>query len=294
MKKRGNVFRRLREEMASQLSFYVDEASDASVFILPFKDNLGDNLVIRLRDNEQHYVVDDGGLTSNTLFVISETTGGVKSGKLASSLISSFGAHLNKAEGLVELTAGYYEVVPKMLHFIKMLLTLDTMLGEVVKEEREIGRPQRQSLGPRASQKLRKPLNPLIKLGQVSYRFLVDGLTVPDWMVDFAYEPVPPYLAPPAQMVLYITVDLAVVDPVLKATYAFSRAIDIKAAHKDYDIRIAFDAHGQNSTSASAARFLSEHQIDTKAYTAIDLSKKQELAKLVNRVNSEIGMPLAE
>ncbi len=276
----------------SQFHFYVDETYDAGVFVLPFKDNLGDNFIIRLRRNEGHYILDDGGVTRNTLLIMAETVGGVKSGKLVSALLRSFDAHFNRAEGLIELVSGFDKIIPKMLHFTKLLATLDTMLVEIVKEERELVKPQRQSLGPRASQRIRKSLKPLIKVGKVSHRFTVDGLTIPDWMVDFAYEPKLEPIAQSVELVVLITVDLAVLDPVLKATYAFSRAVDIRSAHAKYDIKIAFDRHGQNSTSLNAANFLVEHQLDSRAYSAIDISRPPDYMELVNRINRETGMPL--
>ncbi len=292
MKTYEEIFGVLKEEVGKQLDFYVDEIENVGVFILPFKDNLGDNFVMRLRRNEEHYVLDDGGATTNTLLIISETVGGVKSGKLVSALIRSFDAHLNRAESLIELKSGFDEIIPKVLHFTKLLVTLDTMLVEVAEEERELARPQRRTLGPRVSQRVRKALNPLIKVGKVSHRFMVDGLTVPDWMVDFAYEPKLEPVAQTVELAVLIAVDLAVLDPVLKATYAFSRAVDIKSAHEKYDIRIAFDRHGQNSASLNAANFLAQHQTDSQAYTTIDLSKKQKFSDLVNLVNRETGMPL--
>lgn len=292
MKTYEDIFRELKEEVENQFHFYVDETDNAGVFILPLKDNLGDNFIIRLRGNEGYYILDDGGVTRNALLIMSETVGGVKSSKLVSALLRSFDARFNRAEGLIELVSGFDEIIPRMLHFTKLLATLDTMLVEIVKEERELVKPQRQSLGPRASQRIRKSLSPLIKIRKVSHRFIVDGLTVPDWMVDFAYEPKLEPIAQSVELAVLITVDFAVLDPVLKATYAFSRAVDIKSAHAKYDIKIAFDRHGQNSTSLNAANFLIEHQLDSRAYNTIDISKAPNYAELVNRINRETGMPL--
>ncbi len=292
MKTYEDIFRQLREEVGDQFRLYLDETSDMGVFVLPFKDNLGDNFVIRVRENDGYFILDDGGIAKNTLFIMSETIGGVKSGKLVSVLVRSFDARFDKIEGLVELVSGYDEVVPKLLHFVKLLVTMDTMLVEIGKEEKELARPYRQSLGLRASHRIRRSLRPLIQVRKVDYRVTVDGLTVPDWLVDFAYKPTLELLAIEVEMVILISVDLAVLDPVVKATYAYSRAMDIKAAHAKYDIRIAYDTHGQNSASASGANFISEHQIYDKAYTAIDLSKRENFAELVRTVNRETGMPL--
>lgn len=292
MKRHEEIFKQLQDDVVRQFQLLRDRTSEASVFVLPFKDSYGDNLVIRLRENEKCFILDDGGIASNALFVISETVGGIKANKLVSSLIKSFGARLDQTEGLVEIESGYNEVIPKILHFTKMLITLDTMLVDIAKEEREEEKPERQSLGPRALHKLRKPLKPLIEAGNIKPRYVVAGKAVPDWMVDLAYKPLYPYLARQSELVLFITVDLAVHDPILKSAHAFSRAVDIKAAHENYDIRIAYDRHGQNSTSLNAANLLSEHQADSKAYTAIDLANEQDFVKLVNQVRQENGMKL--
>lgn len=94
-------------------------------------------------------------------------------------------------------------------------------------------------------------------------------------------------------MVVFIAVDLAVPDPILKAAHAFSRAVDIGARHRDYDIKVAFDTHGQNNSVKNAANFLVQHQTDTSAYTAMDLSKREDLASLLEKVRQETGATLA-
>ncbi len=292
MKTYEDIFRQLRDEVGNQFHFYMDETSERGIFVLPFKDSMGDNFVIRVRENDRHFILDDAGIMQNTLFTMSQTIGGTRPNKLVSALVRSFDAHFDQMEGVVELASGYDEIVPKLLHFVKLLVTLDTMLVEIGKEEKELARPYRQSLGPRASHRIRRSLRPLIQARKVNHRVTVDGLTVPDWMVDFAYKPTLERLVVEVEMVILISVDLAVLDPVVKATYAYARAMDIKAAHAKYDIRIAYDTHGQNSASASGANFLSEHQIYDKAYTAIDLSKRENFGELVRTVNRETGMSL--
>ncbi len=288
----NNLFEKIKSEIGNQLDFYIDEKASKAIFVLPLKDNLGDNFIIRIGENKEHFVLDDAGMIQNTLFAINEIIGGVRAGRLVSVLVRSFDARLDKVEGVIELGSRYDEIVPKLLHFAKLLVTIDTMLVEIGKEEKALARPYRQSLGPRASQRMRKSLKPLIDVKKVNHRVSVDGLTVSDWMVDFAYKPITRRLATDVEMVILISVDLAVVDPVMKATYAYSRAMDIKAAHDKYAIRIAYDTHGQNSASASGANFLNEHQIRDKAYTAIDLSKAINYTNLVETVNRETGMPL--
>ena len=292
MKKYEGKFEQIKTEIGNQFYFYVDENLDMGIFVLPIRDNLGDNFIVRLGEKDGHLILDDAGMIQNTLFMMSETVGGIKATRLVSALVTSFGAHFDKIEGLVELVSEYDEVIAKLLHFVKLLVTMDTMLVEIGKEESELVRPYRQSLGPRASQRIRKSLRPLIQVGKVDYRMTVDGLTVPDWLVDFAYKPILKRLFMEVEMVILISVDLAVLDPIVKATYAYSRAMDIKAAHTKYDIRIAYDTHGQDSASASGANFLREHQIYDKAYTAVDLSKRENFIDLVNSVNRETGMPL--
>ncbi|GAH63283.1 unnamed protein product, partial [marine sediment metagenome] len=56
MKTQEEIFKQLKEEVGNQLRFYVDETSNVSVFVLPFKDNLGDNFVIRLRQDDGYYI----------------------------------------------------------------------------------------------------------------------------------------------------------------------------------------------------------------------------------------------
>ncbi len=292
MKTYEHIFNTLKEEMGNRLEYYLDEDSDAGIFIMPIKDNMGDNFVMRLRENNSHYIIDDGGAISNALFIMSETIGGTRASRLVSDLTRSFDCHFNRAEGVIELLASEGKIVPTLLHFTKLLVTLDTMLVEIGKEERAAERPQRQSLGPRASHRVRRRLSPLIKAEKVSNRVIINGLTVPDWMVDFAYKPKIEPVASTIELVLLITVDLAVIDPIIKAGHAYMRAVDIKSMHANYDIHIGYDRHGQNSTSAHAADFITQHQIDTRSYHAIDLSNASDYEDLFSRIGRETGMPI--
>lgn len=239
MTKYEEIFEQLKNEVGRQFHFYMDEISKAGVLTLPFKDSSGDNFIVRLSEDNRRFKLDDGGTIKSSLLLITETGGGVRPIRIIDSLTRSFNAHFNESEGLIELTSEYNEIIPKLLHFIKMLITLDTMLLEIAVEEKEKEKekPHRVSLGPRASQKLWTPLKPLIKGEKVRHRFEIDGLTIPDWMVDFAYKPTGPHMALLPDMILLITVDLAVLDPITKATHAYSRAIDIKAAHDEIPVK---------------------------------------------------------
>lgn len=288
-----DIIDQLKKTLGEQCHFYSDEISGMFILVLPFKDSIGDNFIIRLKEENDGYILDDGGLINNSAFIISETVGGKKADRLVSSLVKNFNARINQEEGVIELSSRIDEIISRLFHFGKLLVTIDTMLVEVTKEEKETNKTQRESLGPRASHKLRKPLNQLIRDGIVNHRYMVDGLTVPDWIVDFAYRPTITQLGDLPEMVVFITVDLAVLDPILKAAHAFSRAIDIKAAHKYYDIQVAFDTHGQNSSSTNAKRFLTEHQMDNRAYAALDLSDTEKFDSILRRVRQETGAVLS-
>lgn len=294
MKTYGEIFEQVKSEMGEQLDFYIDENANMGIVTLPFRDNLGDNFVVRIGKNDVHFILDDAGLVQNTLFMMSQTLGGLKASRLVNALVRSFDAHFDRVEGVIGLVSGYDEVESRLLHFLKLLITIDTMLVEVGKEEKEAVRPYRQSLGPRASQRIRKSIKPLIDIKKVNHRVEVSGISVSNWLVDFAYKPTLERLAVETELVVLISVDLAVLDPIFKATYAHSRATDIRAAHRNYDIRIAYDAHGQNSNAESGANFLRQHEIYERAYSTIDLSSKEKFVELVRAVNRETGMPFTD
>lgn len=278
--------------LREQFDLMIDEASDSCILALPFKDSMGDNFVIRIREHNGLFVLDDAGVTENTLFTIRETIGDRKAEQLVNELMVSFDAHLDRAEGVIETKSQQGEINDKLLHFTKLLLTLDTMLVQTVSVEKQAEKPHRQSLGPRASQKIRKSLHPLIKEGLINYRYTIDGLAIPDWLVDFVYKPSLQPLAQTSEFVILITVDLAVVEPILKSAHAYSRAVDIKTAHQNYELRIIFDTHGQNSASSNAARFITEHELYSKAYKAIDVSEAAKYGDFVATVNREVALNL--
>ena len=292
MDNKENILSSVIERIKGQFELSIDDSSGSGIIKLPFMDSIGDNYVVRIRDDNGRCFVDDAGRIENTIFTIRETIGERKSEKLERDLVDSFGANINQQEGVIELEVHGDEVVDCVLHLSKLMITLDTMLNQRVKEERERERPHRQSLGPRASQRIRKSLHPAIDEGLVNYRHIVSGLTMPDWLVDFIYKPSIQPMAQTAEAIVVITVDLDVADPIIKSTHAFSRAIDIKAEHKNYELRIAYDTHGQNSNSEHAANFLIEHQLYRNEYKTIDISKSGNYRELITEINREVSLDL--
>jgi len=292
MKVRKELLDEALEGLRAQFEWIIDEKSDSYVLSLPFKDGMGDNFVIRVRDGDEKYAIDDAGTIGNTLFTIRETIRDRKSEQMARALIDSFGAAIDLDEGTIGFQAKYEEIQDKILHLSKLMVSLDTILTQRIKEERKEERSQRQSLGPRASQKIRKSLHSMIEEGLVNYRYMVDGLTIPDWLVDFAYKPLMEPLVQTSELIVVITVDLAVLDPIMKSAHAFSRAVDIKAAHQNYEIRVAYDTHGQNSNSENAANFLREHQLYRNEYLAIDVSETGHYVDFLNNISREVALDL--
>ena len=176
-----------------------------------------------------------------------------------------------------------------MSRFLKLVLTLDTLLAASSRDSRAREEPHKQSLGPRASQKLHSSLLPLIKTQKVRYKGIVDGMVIPDWLVDVQYEQRPVISRPRTETVLIIAVDLAVQDPVQRATHAHARAWDIKKKHSPYDIRVVYDTHGQNGSVGYAVEYLKEYSTTTGAYAPLDISTADRFNELIHRVDAEAG-----
>ncbi len=290
--KREELFGEVVDRIKGQFEVTIDDRLDCYIVKLPFRDSIGDNYLIRIRGDNGRYLIDDAGKIEHIIFKIRETIGDRKSEKLERALVNSFGANINLEEGVIEVEVDGKEVESSILHLGKLMMTLDTMLNQQVKEERETKRPHRQSLGPRASQRIRKSLHPVIDEGLVNYRHTVSGLTIPDWLVDFVYKPLIQPIAQTSELIVVITVDLDVADPIIKSAHAFSRVVDIKAEHKNYELKIAYDTHGQNSNSENAANFLREHQLYRNEYQTIDISKSENYARLVADINREVALDL--
>jgi hypothetical protein len=278
----------------NNLGYESEELSGYTIITLPFRDSFGDRFTVRLKQENGYVVLDDGGITDNTVFTIRETVGDKRAQQIVNSLLRGFGAVRNPEEGVVEYKIRHEQAEEHILHFAKLLFTLDTMLVQLLSEEKEKQRekPQRLSLGPRASQKLRKSLSPLIRERKVDYRQYVDGRTIPDWLVDFTYKPSLRPLSETCELVAVITVDLAVEDPIQKSSYAYTRAVDIKAQHANYEIRVAYDTHGQNTTSSLAANFLKEYALYSQSYEAVDMSPVADFNTLLDQISRELELRL--
>lgn len=281
------------EKIKIGFSVRLDERSGYCIIKLPFKDMMGDYLIIRAKESGGGIILDDAGLVGNILFDIRETYEDKKSERLAKDLVEDFGARYSNFDETIEIETDPGRITGDLLGFSRLIISLDGVLRKPFKEKRAVEKPHKESLGPRASQKLRKSLKPLIKAEQIDYRVIINGLTVPEWLVDIAYKPIARTLVDSSELIVVIAVDLAVTDPLLKSSYAYMRAVDIRDAHKNYDIRLALDTHGQNSSSANAAEFLKLHERDREfeyIYKAIDISKKAEYDNFVIKVRDEVGI----
>jgi len=266
----------------------VRQEEGSCVVVLPFKDHLGDLVDLRVRSEAGKYTLDDYGRIAGLLFSTDQARGQTRASGILRRLADAYGLNINKDEGLLELTITEDEFPSKFLTFTKVLLTLGTILPSMVEEG--AGELRRESLGPRVSRRIRSHLKSRKLLDKVNSGWTVDGQAIPNWIVDYFYQSQHP--ANQNQHVCIITLDLAVMDPLPKAERALSMSLDIKAIHRQYDICVAYDGHGQNGKVQSATNLIRQHQLDAGEYKAFDMFQDTEKGIFFERIERELTSKL--
>lgn len=279
-----DILRRFLSYLGERSGCVVDDtALSESILILPFQDRMGDKIVVRLHTGSPtEILLDDDGFIANRFFLDGDRLPRYARDQVRG-VLRHFRARENRECGTVELVSTQADLDKDMAIFTRMLVALDIMLDQWVRNSfaTKSADVARHSLGPRAASKIRSPLKPLIRENRVQYKKEVDGRSVPTWVVDFAYKPSDPNKG----LSLVIAVDLAVAAPLQKSALACIRAQDIKAAHANYDIQVAYDTHGWNSDAQYAADVLKNH---AQQYTPFDITNPQSCHELVRRIQEEI------
>lgn len=281
----------LKTTLRRRLTAYEFHETESGCYLTtPFLDPSGDALAVRIQESPTHCVMDDSGYVAHVMSRVAPNTAALRQAEsLLRGLVGSFGATLNHDDGTVQLVSAQDRVTESIVRFIQLFIALDTVVGQLSFEgERQAAR-QRPTLGPRASTKIAKEIKPALDQNLIQRRAIVDGKAYSAWPVDFIYEPRKKLPIEGVSRVVVLGVDLAVQEPLLRASDAFMRVVDIKSAHQDYDIRVAVDPHGKNGMVDAAKKLLLEHQLDTKAYSVFDLGDRTRFADLTSQIRYEVG-----
>ena len=289
-----NCPKEFRQKVLESVQNYQFHSEPEGCFIsTPFLDASGDNLLVRVRKSDGGYVVDDGGYISHMTEYVQPTSRSIRRvNEILRDTPSIFGMSLNRDEGTIYMRCPDNEIGGAVLKVIQAVIALDGSLSHVAVESTKDQSRSRTSLGPRVATKIVNSIKPILNQNLAQRNVIVNGQAVEDWKVDLRYQPkiltdMDKIRHPSITSVVVIAVDLAIKEPIHKASEAMARAIDIKGAHEDYEIRVALDTHQQNGTVLAAKGLLEKHQ-DNK-FRVFDLGKPGYLAQFTNQIHLEVG-----
>lgn len=284
----------LRNEL-QRLHFEMEvlEQEDGCYIVTPFLDASGDNIIIRVRQNGNEFLVDDAGFISRLTAYIQPSSAFVRRMNEALRGISDlYGATLDLNEGNVLFSCEESQLSNTVMRAMQAIIALDGNLGFLSVQSTKRPPHTRTSLGPRVATKIAKSIRPILRQQLAHKGAIVSGQAVEDWRVDLLYEPRTFATRSHSRSalissVVIIALDIAVKEPISKAGDALVRAWDIKGAHQDYEVRVAIDSHGQNGLVAAAKNLLEKHH-DNK-FLVYDLATTDKLIEFTNQIHADLG-----
>ena len=267
--------------------FDVREEEDSLWVSLPLHDRSGDPMAVRLRDTGSEILIDDEGVIAHLLVSLGDA--GSRGYRLLQTTANAYGLEINSDTGLVEMSAVPDDpdvAARAALHFAKVVLSLDTILSEMLQR----GQEARSKLGQRVVGTISKELKARKKLRHMERFATVSGSIVDRWKVDYSYKPL---AILENELVMIVGVDIGVAEPLSKAEHVLSLAMDVKGAHPDYLLRVAYDGKengvGKNG-ARTAVRMMREHGADL--LSTFDLGDVGERKKFYEHVDEELAPAL--
>lgn len=204
-------------------------------------------------------------------------------------IAKSLSASLNRDEGTVEVLCDSQGLTSAVLRLLQLVISLEASVGYLSVVSAKQKPLSRHRLGPRVSTRIAHSIRPLLRPEMAQRNIEVSGYAVDAWQVDFLYQPrrMEDRGKLQASAVAIIAVDLAVKNPMSKASDALARAWDIKSRHEDFEIRVALDTHQQNGHVLGAKKLLEEHH--ESKFLVHDLTTKQLLATFTSQIRAELG-----
>ncbi len=282
----------VRKAIVTALSRYDFYPSGEGCYVAsPFLDSSGDRLSLHVVEQNGKCIIDDGGYIAQSLERIAERTAAERrSQSLLRSAAEMFGAVLNTSEGVIQIECARSQTGRAATTFMQLLLYLDSSVAALTTESEREPVNVRPSIGIRVASKIARSIRPAVSK-RVQRGATVGGLAYDSWQVDFFYTPVVRTGLSAknngVHPVVVIGVDLAVKEPLNRASDALARAIDIHGGHPSYAIRMALDTHGQNGPVASAGKLLREYQ--GEVYGTFDLNDRANFALFARTINAELG-----
>lgn len=244
----------------------------------PFYDPEGSPITIRITAEPDGFVLDDMGQISGLLFSMGQESTSSPSYAFVSSLAQAHDVEVNLDNGtlVAHSSPQVQELNQRLFELISVLITIQCSLPHLPAR-----RKKAESLGPRLATRAAGLFHRWKILKQMQRRVRVSGLAVESWHVDYSYR-----AGPSGLEVFMATVDLDVVDPLPKAEHVIAMALDVRGAHEKAKVRVLYDRHGKNSSTAQAAHLIQGNS--DLGYETYDFASQHDITSLRQGILQEL------
>lgn len=270
------------EELSSSLkSAILDKLEvaivDSKIIIqLPFTNYKGEPIEIEVTPKDDgNIILGDLGFIAGFLFELNEYTEGAPGHLLTKSLADSYGLIMHYDEGVISGEVSVTEEVGKLLNFIKVIISIETVLPFVRKPRKtKEGRKRLSAILGRDISQLRLPM-------RVEKQAKVEGKHE-TWDITYKY-----IREEDNTDILIFTADLGLSEPKERAAHVVTLASDlldkeIKPSLRR-ELRVVYSLNGNGSTPARrAADIIDDYQkrMGYKAFNYADLQDKSLFTNL--------------
>ncbi len=283
----NDKYKTLKEQLQK---FLVDNVSvrpmrDGGYLVqIPFRDSDGDPIRIVFYDRDDTIVINDAGIIAGRLFALGQHTQDTPAFRLLRSLEKAHGLKLDYDNGQVTTIISKNEMFDALMGFSKVVLAMITTIPHI-----RVAAHRLKPLGQRLKARVRDQYKQANILDLVQHDYFLSGETVERWPVDFHW-----WLRRNGNMehVYVVTVDLDVIEALVKASKVTTLALDARRSLTDDKLRIVLDSHGGDSNARIASSLMKNHS-DKLNYKVYDFGQDDDrqifIKQSVDEITGEMG-----
>jgi len=280
------------EELEQQVKrFLVDGVKvhpmkdDGCLLQIPFHDADGDPIRVVIRKVGNSIILHDAGVIAGHLFTLGQHTQDTPAFKLLRNLEKAYDLKLDFDNGRVTTTVIENQMGDSLMDFSKVILTMITAIPHIRVEPHRL-----KPLGQRLKAKIKTRYKEANILDLVEHDYSLSGETVESWPIDFHW-----WIKRDGhtEQVYVVTVDLDVIEALVKAAKITTLALDAKRSLTYDKLRIVLDSHGENSNASIATSFMKTHSKKLQ-YDVYDFGQDEDRRIFINQSVDEITGELGE
>lgn len=249
---------------------------DGFLVQLPFANYKGEpvEVGVTLQDNG-NILIDDVGYISGLLFELNEHSEGARGNLLTRQLVDSYEFNIDYDEGIISEQISIVGEVEKLLDFIKVITSIETVLPFISRPRKKVeGRRRLSAQLSREISQLRLPLR-VEKLVKVTGKHEI-------WDIEYKYT-----RKEDNSEILILVTDLGLKEPRERAAHVVTLASDVLDADLRQrlrrELRVVYSSNGDNSEATRrAANIIDDYQnrIGYRAFNYNDPKSKSLFANI--------------